>query len=73
MFFRVFPVIGYPGHLQPARESVVVYHNLLLELNMANIWTRNISLPSFSAAKTPSNWLVRQTIMTMSLGEIAYS
>jgi len=69
--YRAFPVTGCPGYLQPVRESVAVLHNLLLELNMANIWTQNISHPSFLAAKTPSNWLVRPTIMTMSLGERA--
>ena len=68
---RVFPVTGSRGYLQPVRESIVVRRNLLPELNMANIWTPNISHLSFSAAKTPSNWLVRPTITTMSLGETA--
>jgi hypothetical protein len=67
--YRVCPVTGSLDYLQPAHELIVVCHNLLLELNMANIWTRNINHPSFLAAKTPSNWLVRPTIMTMLLGE----
>jgi hypothetical protein len=66
---RACPITGYLDYLQPVHELIVVCHNLLPELNMANIWTRNISHPSFLDAKTPSNWLARPTIMTMLLGE----
>jgi hypothetical protein len=52
---RVCPVTGCLDYLQPVHELIVVRHKLHPELNMANIWTRNINHLSFLGAKTPSN------------------